>query len=88
MLVNDSNLSPKCSCTPRFVKILDNHHLFRITQLILSFYLFLDVKVNINSFDGQSFMIELKKAPLVLGLMLDSFDTQSMRLDSPPVTEL
>ena len=48
--------------------------------------LFLDVKI--NSFDGQSFMIELKKAPLVLGLMLDSFDTQSMRLDSPPVTEL
>ena len=86
MLVDDSNLSPKCSCTPRFVKILDNHHLFRITQLKLSFHLFLDVKI--NSFDGQSFMIELKKAPLVLGLMLDSFDTQSMRLDSPPVTEL
>ena len=46
------------------------------------------MKININSFDGQSFMIELKKAPLVLGLMQDSFDIQSMRLDSPPVTEL
>ena len=33
-------------------------------------------------------MIELKKAPLVLGLMLDNFDTQSMHLDLPPVTEL